>query len=479
MSELSKFLATIPEFTKTSRLQSLYSDISRQKVSNPTGYQANVLWWKTLLQDIVKRGLQSTSDHFVLHVDSDLIESLRWGKVGRPLSMPSVVSDLKATRDFIPLDDFLSSSSSVHATYPLPYRVASLVLGRPLWWALEQLNIVGESENPGSYDSRWALSQGSYVVLDVLEVAAEAIIKAQLGTGSLSLSESTHNLSSFRTKFAPIILPRAPESLTDLDIQVLLRYLERDKGALVSEKEVIKFAEPNSVLTEITDVDRGVAEMKLTRLHLQEQVDEIQRKIEDRVTKIKDLILSKRQEMAKSYLRSKKLLEELLVNRLKSLETIQTILLKLDTAAGDIEASHLILFSPPHSGLDNLPDNAHTLLAHPTLQRDYVDATLANISDALANHAEIEQAIQLGGKDAQRAANVDFDDDELDVELAEMVQAQQAEGVIHAPQLERLEEDEGRGHVKAALSQIQVPLHSPFPSSQSAPPIRHRDAQLE
>ena len=41
--------------------------------------------------------------------------------------------------------------------------------------------------------------------------------------------------------------------------------------------------------------------------------------------------------MAKSYLRSKKLLEELLTNRLKSLETIQTILLKLDTAAGDIE----------------------------------------------------------------------------------------------------------------------------------------------
>jgi hypothetical protein len=63
--------------------------------------------------------------------------------------------------------------------------------------------------------------------------------------------------------------------------------------------------------------------------------------------------------MAKSYLRSKKLLEELLVNRLKSLETIQTILLKLDTAAGDIEASHSILFNPPHSGSDNPADNAY------------------------------------------------------------------------------------------------------------------------
>jgi charged multivesicular body protein 7 len=61
--------------------------------------------------------------------------------------------------------------------------------------------------------------------------------------------------------------------------------------------------------------------------------------ISSRVAQIKDLILFKRQEMAKSYLRSKKLLEELLTTRLKSLETIQTILLKLDAAAGDIEAS--------------------------------------------------------------------------------------------------------------------------------------------
>lgn len=61
--------------------------------------------------------------------------------------------------------------------------------------------------------------------------------------------------------------------------------------------------------------------------------------ISSRVAQIKALILSKRQEMAKSYLHSKKLLEGLLTTRLKSLETIQTILLKLDTAAGDIEAS--------------------------------------------------------------------------------------------------------------------------------------------
>lgn len=56
-----------------------------------------------------------------------------------------------------------------------------------------------------------------------------------------------------------------------------------------------------------------------------------------RVRQVKEQLRLKRQEMAKSYLRSKKQLEELLIKRLSSLETIQSVLIKMDTAAGDIE----------------------------------------------------------------------------------------------------------------------------------------------
>lgn len=45
----------------------------------------------------------------------------------------------------------------------------------------------------------------------------------------------------------------------------------------------------------------------------------------------------KRKEIAMSYLRSRKELENLLSKRLRSLETIQSTLLQVESAAGDIE----------------------------------------------------------------------------------------------------------------------------------------------
>lgn len=76
------------------------------------------------------------------------------------------------------------------------------------------------------------------------------------------------------------------------------------------------------------------------------------------------------------------------------------------------------------------------LLAHPSLQRDHIDATMESMSDALADHAEIEQAISLGNEQAQRAAGVeDVDEAELDDELAELVRVE-----TEAKELQRTEE---------------------------------------
>jgi len=57
------------------------------------------------------------------------------------------------------------------------------------------------------------------------------------------------------------------------------------------------------------------------------------------------LVRNKRLELAKSHLRSRKQLEELLSQRTATLESMQTVLLKLDTAAGDIQvrASSIML----------------------------------------------------------------------------------------------------------------------------------------
>jgi charged multivesicular body protein 7 len=110
---------------------------------------------------------------------------------------------------------------------------------------------------------------------------------------------------------------------------------------------------------EITAVDREILELKLAVDNLHSQTDHIQRKIDQLVPsslcgfilrlkinsisctqKISSALQQKRQSTALSYLRSKKQLEKLLTRRLGSLEILQSILIQVEGAAGDVAVGH-------------------------------------------------------------------------------------------------------------------------------------------
>jgi charged multivesicular body protein 7 len=66
-----------------------------------------------------------------------------------------------------------------------------------------------------------------------------------------------------------------------------------------------------------------------------------------------------------------------------------------------------------------------TLLANPLLDRDRVDNTTEALAETLADQREIDEAIQQGGQVAMAAGGrVAADEDELEKELADMVQAE-------------------------------------------------------
>ena len=78
--------------TSRARLKALYSDISRQKTSNPAAFSANVEWWRKTLGTLVAQGLQAgTPDVLILHAGPELIETLRQEGVGKPLGLASVI----------------------------------------------------------------------------------------------------------------------------------------------------------------------------------------------------------------------------------------------------------------------------------------------------------------------------------------------------------------------------------------------------
>jgi charged multivesicular body protein 7 len=93
-SSLSTFPHSLAAFVTTSpsRLQALYSDFSRQKHSNPTSYQANIEWWRKVLQLLVSSGLQQESgSRLILKAGKPLVEQFRLGRSGKPLALGAVI----------------------------------------------------------------------------------------------------------------------------------------------------------------------------------------------------------------------------------------------------------------------------------------------------------------------------------------------------------------------------------------------------
>lgn len=124
-------------------------------------------------------------------------------------------------------------SQSVHDPGWLPYRVAAFFVGKPLQWALHQLNL--NSSEDESDTERWNRIRGDYVLVGVTERAADAVLASQRSRG-VSLANTLYTFDSFRATFAASALPGV--TLSDKDLRVLIKFLERDRQVVITEKEV-------------------------------------------------------------------------------------------------------------------------------------------------------------------------------------------------------------------------------------------------
>ncbi|KZT26511.1 hypothetical protein NEOLEDRAFT_1177512 [Neolentinus lepideus HHB14362 ss-1] len=439
--------SSLPTYSgaSTSRLQALYADFSRQKQSNPTSYRSNVDWWRHTLETIVSEGWQGEgySDRLVLHASPSLADIFRYEGVGKPLSLSTVVTELCDSKAYIPLQYFLTSTQSIYDHGSLPLRIASYVLGKPLWWALQQVGIVdGDQSRSESDAQKWRKVKGDYVVVDLVEKAAEAVIARQRCGEGISLADVLYSPGSFKARFKDV-LPDMP--LSELDIKVLVRYLERDKRVLVMDKEVIKFVDTISTEpSQVTAVDHGVLELKTAVENLQAQVDDLQKKIDERTRNASDALRQKRKQIAVSHLRSRKQLEELLSKRLGSLTTLQSTLLSVETAIGDVEIMR---------SFETSTATLKSILSHPSLQREKIDETMDVMAAATADAQEVDAAIRLGGDMVQ--AELGVDEDELEKELEQMArdaQLEQAEAEGRRKVEDRHAEEEERLREKMAAA---------------------------
>ncbi|THH10698.1 hypothetical protein EW145_g1134 [Phellinidium pouzarii] len=414
-SKSNSRLSVIPTFSSlsTSRLKSIYSDLSRQKASNPASFHSNVDWWKRTLGAFVLLGLQSDSKNsLILHASPELSESLRYDGVGKPLGLAAVITELQDTRALIPLSDFLNSPISVYDTGSLAYKIASCVVGKPLWWALEQLSLV-DSERVESETSIWRKVRGHYVVLANVEKVGDIVVERLRQKGSSSPADSLYSFDSFRKEFGGVI---EGTSLSDVDLKVLVKFLDRDRKLIVSDNEAIKFidsAESSSVPRLLTGVDKGILELKIGVENMEMQVEEINKQISDKTNKIGVCLRANRKEIAMTHLKSRKLYEDLLRKRLGSLEILQSTLIQVETAAQDVE-----IMKQYESSTATL----RAILAHPSLQQEKIEETMDAMAEASAAQRELDETIRAGALPDDA-----IDEDALQAELADLVLESQQE----------------------------------------------------
>ncbi|EAU88757.2 hypothetical protein CC1G_01130 [Coprinopsis cinerea okayama7 len=451
----SSQVLSFPPFnsTSTSRLQSLYSDLSRKKHSDPASFQADVVWWKKALETIVSTGLQdgdestsNSSKRLILQANASLMDLVKVPKVGKPLALGSVLAELHASNTFIPITDFINMKASLYATSSLPVRIASYVIGRPLWWALETAGIVGDEGILGSSmreRNRGTAWYGEYVLVPLVEKAGNAIIQMQEEAGA-GPADALYSWSGFSKTFASAIEGGSQDQLHKDDVKVLLKFLERDRGVLVYDKNVIKFVDPSGPSEErtITAVDRGVLELKNAVESVRTQIDALQRKM-DRCTRDASAALRQdRKAIALNHIRLRKQLQELLTKRLSSLSTLESTLLTVEASMGDIEIMNSYEASTA---------TLKSILTHPSLQRENIDKTLEALAEANADAREVNEAVQIGGDVAVGAATDDDVEEEYEALLREM---------------ETIEIDEKFLESRRRLQESEAPQHRPVSQQQ-------------
>jgi charged multivesicular body protein 7 len=139
----------------------------------------------------------------------------------------------------IPVKEFLATDRSIYSKnwVPSPWTV--------LQWGLRQIGLAGTGSYEGTSGAR-KLKTSAFVLVEALEKVAAQVIAAR-EKDAQSLTDRVMN----REEFAQNIATLRGVSVSDEDVRILLRFLERDKQALSYSDEV---CDPVHVLvTELLD----------------------------------------------------------------------------------------------------------------------------------------------------------------------------------------------------------------------------------
>ncbi|GIC85789.1 putative vacuolar sorting protein SNF7 family protein [Aspergillus udagawae] len=347
MSDLLNSILTQEDSFKKNRLPSLYSDFTLQKKTNPDGYAVNVAAWERALTRAARRGYVSTSpsresssttatavqsDHLILRTDDSLLRALEIPEYGRPVALGAVLDEAIRKHTMVPLQVFKASPLSLQQRQWRIINPGALSPWNVMTWGMKRLRgfVIG-SDTP---ETSARLQVQELVLIENLKEAADRVVKQTLG-GSQSKMDLVYSKERFTEEFATVL--NKDSGLSSADFDVLLLYLSRDIGAIAYDGKTIRFRPSDDSPREITEQDTTIASIKSLMSTMTKQVDRLESKIEELNLTAKVAVQKKNRVSALAAVRSKKLAEHNLKQRLDTLTQLEEVYSKIENATDQIE----------------------------------------------------------------------------------------------------------------------------------------------
>ncbi|KAL2912766.1 Charged multivesicular body protein 7 [Polyrhizophydium stewartii] len=407
---MQAFLATLPEYSSRDKLSFLFAEFPAERTAaNSTSFDSALGFWAGAVQAATARGLLlAATDHGPSALACQCMQlHRRFAAHGMaPLGMDTVLTALVASGAWVRLEDFMAGERSAAA-----WLVNTLMIA-PLSWTLGKL--VGTRPKPPT-ETRQIL-----VCKQLVSAAAEAVMDHLDKTSAFS-TDRIMDLADFESLCNASGAFQQPVSA--LDMRLVLKHLKSDGRAAFELAEaadaakrgerrgdVIKMAagRRRDANLGVSETDRGVVTIKATIRTLAAQTAKMDERIQELDQQTRKALTSKLRVRALALLRQRKAVEAASGQRMSSLETLEGILRKIQ--GSETEAEILSAFD---SGTAVL----RSLVSDKNLSVERVEATMADLADALAEAADTEQAFEAGKTAVLDAHGVQVDDGELEAEL--------------------------------------------------------------
>ena len=396
MTELVEYISTHEEaFKNQNRLASLYSDFREQQDTNPDGYAANLNAWKKALEHGARAGKLPGSgtarNLLILDTGNELARALQHRQYGLPTCLREVFYDAINKKAFVPMHEWTTSTQSIYRKSWLPkLPTVGGVLSSA--WEFGKKSIFGPSTQ---------LPAGSFVLVANVEAVAEAILAQYRSLPHTSNADRIYSKTAFWKRFGKAL--NEDVAITARDLDVLLKYMARDRQALSVNGNTIKFkAGTDDQPSPITQEDVALAQLHDAIEMVKERLLAIQADATKCGLAAKEALQLKQMVRAKHCLRKKKMAES-------SLEHYTNLNLQLEESYAKVQqaADQVDLVEAMKAGAE-----AMSILNKKVGGAEGVQKVVDAVNDEIATTDEITSIIN------ESAAPID--ESEIDDELAEL-----------------------------------------------------------